>query len=145
VGGLATWWLPPGTSLVATPAIAALILVFLLPGQRAPGSSQSHAGPPRRGIAVPKAVRVREQNSLLRDALVRLFKQAGVRYRIDPRLRRARVTAHLDDVPFETALRVLLRTATANGTQPTYTVEIGVYVIRAGKSLPLPARTTAPP
>lgn len=64
----------------------------------------------------------------LYTALRLLFRQTGADYTLDPNLRGIRVTLHLRDKPFTTALDALLRAA-GNNPPLTYTYQDGIYSI----------------
>jgi hypothetical protein len=76
--------------------------------------------------ADPKTVRIQKlelDQADIRDALRVLFNQVGVSYVIAPEVQ-GTVSASLNDVPFETALRNLL-----DQVRATYRIEGGVYQI----------------
>ena len=70
----------------------------------------------------------------IRDALKVLFRHVGASYSVDPEVQ-GTVTASLENVPFETALRNLL-----NQVRATYRLEGGIFVI-----IPRPETGTVTP
>lgn len=64
----------------------------------------------------------------IHDVLVQLFKGAKVDFGIDPAVK-GRVTVNLKNIPFENALKMILR---LSATPITYIKEGGVYVVKPG-------------
>ena len=74
------------------------------------------------------------ENADLYSALRLLFAQIKANYLLDPGLRQLSVSAHLSNIPFRTALDLLLRSV--NSPVPlTYKVEGGVYSITEKKTV----------
>ncbi|MEP0764998.1 MAG: secretin and TonB N-terminal domain-containing protein [Fimbriimonadia bacterium] len=80
----------------------------------------------------PGSVTVEGEGVPVRQVLDSLFQQAGLQYVLDPAVQ-GDVTVKVKDVPFETALRLVLRQL-----RLTYSVEGGVYVIGPAPAEPPP-------
>ena len=73
------------------------------------------------------------ENADLYSALKLLFAQVKANYIIDPTLRQLSVSVHLSNIPFRTALDLILRNA-SSPVPLTYKVEGGVYSILEKKA-----------
>ena len=74
----------------------------------------------------PPAVTVELRDAPVRDALVQIFTSAKVDYSIDPRVV-GTVTLKVTDLPFESALKLILR---SSPTPLTYSKDGGVYLVK---------------
>lgn len=88
--------------------------------------------------ATPPNVTLDLQDAPIRAALEQIFRSAKVDFGIDPTVQ-GYVNLKVTDIPFENALRLILRSST---TPLTYTKEGGVYLV---KPRALDTGTTQPP
>ncbi len=119
------------------PCGAAAVLLGLAGVCFAP-SPAAHArqtsGAPGASAPAPK-VTMNLRDVEMRQALENLFGQARAQYPIDPSVT-GYVSLSMKDQPLTDALQTLLR---ASATPLTYTVENGMYLVRAAKMTPLPS------
>jgi hypothetical protein len=66
----------------------------------------------------------------LRQALATLFESTGFQHAIAPDVPNPSITMKVHEMPFEQALRAMLRSANASGIPVTYTREGDIYLIR---------------
>jgi hypothetical protein len=66
----------------------------------------------------------------LRQALATLFESTGFQHAIAPDVPNPPITMKVHEMPFEQALRAMLRSANASGIPVTYTREGDIYLIR---------------
>ncbi|MBC8139200.1 MAG: hypothetical protein H8F28_25280, partial [Fibrella sp.] len=87
-------------------------------------------------------VTVDARDAPLRDVLEKVFRAAKVDFSIDPTVV-GRVTLTMKEIPFEDALKLILR---SSSTKFTYTSERGVYLVKPGTlpAEPLVKPVTAP-
>lgn len=76
----------------------------------------------------------------IRDVLVQLFSGPKLDFAIDPAVK-GTVTMSLKNIPFENALKMILRQAT---TPVTYVKEGGVFIVKPGTPPATPPTVTAP-
>jgi type II secretory pathway component HofQ len=95
---------------------------FVKPGA---ASTAGAATPTVKPVALPN-VTLDLQDAPIRGALEQIFRSAKVDFGIDPTVQ-GYVNLIVTDIPFENALRLVLRSST---TPLTYSVENGVYLVR---------------
>src|SRR5436853_7075720 len=110
----------PSCLALGTFAAAVLLAPALLPARAlgepaAPGATR----------AEPAKVALSLRDVALRDALRTLFEGSGMQHAVEPAVPNYPITLDIRDVPFNTALRTLLRLA----PQVTYRKEGEIYII----------------
>jgi hypothetical protein len=88
-------------------------------------AARAQTTPAAPAVTIPN-VSLDLRDAPIRQALEQLFKNGGAQYVLDPNIQ-GFVTLNVRDQPFESALRLLLRSA---NPPLTYTRENGVYLVR---------------
>jgi type II secretory pathway component GspD/PulD (secretin) len=115
------------------PVLSVVLLTSLplsLRAQNAPAVSL----PPVKATGTPpagKTISLELSDVLLPNALKMIFTNAGKEYAIGADVPDSRITMKIVNLPFETALAAVLRTGSSTGLRLSYTVEGGIYRIRA--------------
>jgi hypothetical protein len=86
-----------------------------------------------------RTVSLHLQQVPLRQALQLLFENGGVSFAIDPDVRDTLITLNVKEVPFNEALRTLVRLGSSSGQAVTYEVVGGAYHVQVGKPEPAEA------
>ncbi len=107
-------------------------IYFVKPGTGSKAGAS--AAPTVKPVALPN-VTLDLQDAPIRTALEQIFRTAKLDYSIDPSVQ-GYVNLKVTDMPFENALRLILRSST---TPLTYSVDNGVYLVK-----PRTVSTTAP-
>ena len=115
-------------------SLGACGLLLLPVAAHAQDATQTPGNDPASGSEASKQpIKLDLENADLYSALKLLFAQVKANYLLDPSLRQLSVSAHLSNIPFSTALELLLRSV--NSPVPlTYKVEGGVYSILEKKA-----------
>src|SRR4051794_32088576 len=100
------------------------------------GSIAAAGLPARAGESLPARVSLSVRNTRLRQAVEALSRGAGRPVTVDPAVPDVPVSVDLQGVPFETALRLLVNTASAQAP--------GVYSAANGRGFVLRRRPVAP-